>query len=95
MTKKEELLYFLQDNLFNPILNSPLASSELKFDFSAMLASIKDFSAEGIVLYFWTTMDHQEVHMVFSERLYHEASLDFSNFIEAFKSQFTYDWLLS
>lgn len=95
MTKKEELLYFLQDNLFKPILNSPLASSELKFDFSSMFTTIKDFSAEGIVLYFWTTMDHEEVHIVFSERLSYETSIDFPTFINEFKRQFTYDWLLT
>lgn len=95
MNKKEELLAFLNDELFNPILQSTHTSSELKYDFEQLLATISHFSVEGILIYFWTTMTHAEIKMIFSHRLEEEASLDFHSFLDQFRSYFTYEWLRS
>ena len=95
MSKKDELLHFLENRLFEPILSSPIASDELKYDFSSMKSTINQFSTEGILRYFWTTMTNDEVQMVFTDRLEDEAFIDFTAFLNDFKSYFTYDWLRS
>lgn len=95
MNKKEELLYFLQNHLFDPVLYSPFTSHELKYDFKSMLKMIQNFSAEGILLYFWTTMANEEVKMIFSHRLHEEGITDYDAILCQFKNRFTYDWLYS
>lgn len=95
MNKKEELLTFLNQQLFDPILQSPYASDELKCDFQHMLTTISNFSVEGILIYFWTTMTNSEMQMIFSHRLEEEVSLDFHLFLNTFNSYFTYEWLRS
>lgn len=95
MTKKEQLLDFLNTNLFDPILCSPYSSDELKYDFNYMYNTIKNFSVEGILIYFWTTMANSEVQMIFVHRLEEEDLLDFNKFLTQFKTYFTYEWLRS
>lgn len=95
MTKKEELLTFLNKKLFNPILQSPYASNELKHDFQHMSSTISTFSVEGILIYFWTTMTNVEAQMIFSNCLEDDDLLDFSSFLQEFKGYFTYEWLRS
>lgn len=95
MNKKQELLNFLQKELFNPIIDSPFISSELKYDFLTILETIKNFSAEGILLYVWNMMANDEVQMIFSNRLIDEGFYNYSDLLNTFKNHFTYEWLLS
>ena len=95
MNKKDELLDFLQKELFDPIINSPYASSELKYDFMTTLETLKNFSAEGILLYFWNMMASDEVQMIFSNRLIEEGFDNYTSLVNTFKNHFTYEWLLS
>lgn len=95
MDKKQELLDFLQEELFNPVINSPFVSSELKYDFITILDTIKHFSAEGILLYFWNMMANDEVQMIFSNRLMDEGFYNYTELLGTFKNHFTYEWLLS
>lgn len=94
MNKKQELLNFLQKELFNPIIDSPFISSELKYDFLSILETIKNFSAEGILLYVWNMMANDEVQMIFSNRLMDEGFYNYSDLLDTFKNHFTYEWLL-
>lgn len=95
MNKKQELLNYLQNELFNPIIYSPNTSAELKYDFITILDTITHFSAEGILLYFWNMMANDEVKMIFTNRLMDEGFYNYPELIENFKDHFTYDWLLS
>ncbi|PHV69393.1 hypothetical protein CS063_16050 [Sporanaerobium hydrogeniformans] len=95
MEKKQELLNFLQTELFNPIINSPYASETLKNDFNHMLSTLSLFSAEGILVYVWNMLANDEVQMIFDNRLLDEGFSNYHDVVHTFKSQFTYDWLLS
>lgn len=95
MNKKEELLNFLQQELFDPIIHSPCVSNELKYDFLTIANTLEKFSAEGILLYFWNMMANEEVQMIFSNRLMDEGFDHYPELIENFKNHFTYEWLLS
>lgn len=95
MNKKQELLDFLQKELFNPVIDSPYVSSELKYDFIGILNTLKNFSAEGILLYFWNMMANNEVQMIFSNRLMDEGFYSYPDLIHTFKDHFTYEWLSS
>ncbi len=93
--KKQELLNFLQAELFNPVISSPYASQALKDDFNHILSTLSLFSAEGILLYVWNMLANEEVQMVFDNRLLDEGFSNYHHAVNTFKSQFTYDWLLS
>ncbi|WP_069998741.1 hypothetical protein [Cellulosilyticum sp. I15G10I2] len=95
MNKKQELLDFLQAELFNPIIDSPYISPEIKYDFLTILDTLKNFSAEGILSYFWNMMANDEVQMIFSNRLMEEGFYNYPELVDTFKSHFTYEWLLS
>jgi hypothetical protein len=95
MNKKEEILCFLQKHLFDPVLCSPFTSHELKCDFKSMFKMLQNFSAEGILLFFWTTMANEEVKMIFSHRLHEEGITNYDAILCTFKNRFTYDWLYS
>ena len=95
MNKKQELLEFLQQELFNPIIDSPYVSLELKYDFITILDTLRNFSAEGILLYFWNMMANEEVQMIFSNRLMDEGFYNYPDLVTTFKNHFTYEWLLS
>ena len=95
MNKKQELLNFLQKELFNPVIDSPYSSEALKYDFVTILDTIKNFSAEGILLYVWNMMANDEVQMIFSNRLMDEGFYNYQELLSTFKNHFTYEWLLS
>lgn len=95
MDKKQELLDFLREELFNPVIDSPYTSSQLKYDFSHMLLLLKDFSAEGILLYVWNSLASTEVKMVLANRLMDEGFYNYDEILNTFKEHFTYEWLLA
>ena len=95
MEKKQQLLNFLHEELFNPILHSPYASSQLKHDFEHTEQMLKDFSAEGILFYIWNSFANKEVEMILSNRLMDEGFHSYEHVLNTFKHEFTYEWLLS
>lgn len=95
MDKKQELLNFLTAELFNPVLDSPYASPQLKYDFSHTLETLKSFSAEGILFYIWNTLANTESQMIWSNRLLDEGFYNYDHALSTFKQHFTYDWLSS
>lgn len=95
MDKKQQLINFLQDQLFNPVLHSPYASSQLKADFRSTLRLLEQFSAEGILCYIWNTLASAELEPVLAHRLEDEGFNNYHAILNTFKQRFTYDWLIS
>lgn len=95
MNKKQLLMDYLDSNLFIPIMYSPQASPQLKLDFEHTRALFSVLSAEGILNYVWNMLANDEVKMIFSNRLMDEGFFYYGQFLEEFKHEFTYDWLMS
>ncbi len=95
MNKKEQLLNFLDENLFNPIILAPYVSSQLKKDFSHTREMLKDFSAEGILYYMWNTFANKDSEIIISNRLMDEGFKLYDQVLTTFKQEFSYEWLLS
>ncbi len=95
MDKKQQLLNYLNNELFTPILQSPYTSSQLKYDFEHTRQTLQEFSAEGILFYVWNTFGSPELERVLSNRLIDEGFLNYGDALSTFKNQFTYEWLLS
>nr|WP_302598899.1 hypothetical protein [uncultured Cellulosilyticum sp.] len=95
MNKKQQLLNYLDENLFNPIISAPYASSQLKEDFSHTREVLKDFSAEGILYYIWNSFANKDTEAVISHRLMDEGFSSYNQVLDTFKQEFSYEWLIS
>lgn len=95
MDKKQQLLHYLDSELFAPVLHSPYASSSLKQDFKHTREILEDFSAEGILYYIWNNYANHDTQLLLSDRLLDEGFVNCNKTLDHFKTQFTYDWLLS
>ena len=95
MNKKQILIDYLDSNLFIPIMCSPHASDQLKYDFQHTRSLFNEFSAEGIINYVWNMLGNNEVKMILSNRLIDEGFYNYDQVIDTFKHEFTYDWLMS
>ncbi len=95
MSKKQQLLSFLNENIFDPIISAPYASSQLKNDFLCMREMLKDFSAKGILYFVWISLFNQENEIILCNRLIDEGFHFYKSVTDNFKENFSYEWLLS
>ncbi len=95
MDKKEQLLEYLNSHLFLPVLESPYASSQLKYDFEHTRQTLKEFSAEGILFYIWNSFANHEAQTILANRLLDEGFINYQYTLDEFKTEFTYEWLMS
>lgn len=56
MTKEQEILEYLEVNLFNPILKSPVAAERIKAATRGLRIRMKQRDAQGMIQYFWNTV---------------------------------------
>lgn len=93
--KKQLLIEYLDNNLFIPILHSPHASYQIKHDFQHMRDLLPIFSAQGILNFVWNMLANSETKVIFSNHLTDEGFDNYTQILDAFKNEFTYDWLMS
>jgi hypothetical protein len=56
MTKEQELMRYLHKKVFDPILDSPDAPSNIKSGVNLTIARMSRLSAEKMVQYFWSAL---------------------------------------
>ncbi|ADZ81784.1 hypothetical protein QTL86_18115 [Cellulosilyticum sp. ST5] len=95
MDKKQQLLQYLNSHLFLPVLESPYASSQLKYDFEHTRQTLEEFSAEGILFYIWNSFANSESQRILSNRLLDEGFINYEHTLDQFKNEYTYEWLMS
>lgn len=95
MSKKQQLLSYLNQNIFEPIISAPYASSQLKDDCLFMRKMLKDFSAKGILYFVWTTLIDKENEIILNNRLIDEGFDFYNSVMDNFKKKFSYEWLIS
>lgn len=93
MTKEQEVLTFLYNDFFNPVLSSKRTSEELKKNIQDTMLALSDRSAEGIIRYFWSTIAGDEMRTILIKRLEEEGFLEFDKIINKFKMHFNEEWL--
>ena len=75
MTKEEELLAFLHEHVFDPILNSPDASRPLKSGVRLTITRMQQRDTAGMVQYYWSAIIGTERSTSFARQMREEASL--------------------
>lgn len=95
MTKKDEILEFLSENVFDPILTSKTASKELKAGVNLTIARLKQRDAVGIAQYFWAAIAGTDRSTKFAKRMKDEGFTRFEEVRKKFKKKFDDEWLSS
>ncbi len=95
MTKEEEIMQFLEKNVFDPILNSDDASKELKQGVRYTIMRMKQRDAKGMLSYYWSSVVGTERSTQFARLMKKEGFARFEEIIEEFRERFNDKWLRS
>jgi len=93
MTKEEEVMDFLNEKVFNPILESPTASGGTKIGVKYTIMRMKKLNAVGMVKFFWHAISGTDRSINFAERLKDEGHDRFEDMLEEFRVRFDGKWL--
>ena len=92
MTKEEEVMEFLHQRVFDPILNSKEAPAKLKSGVNLTIGRMNRLSAAKMVQYFWSALKTDNA-IAFSEKLKAEGLPRFEDVSEEFGHKFDDEWL--
>lgn len=56
MTKEDEIMAFLDENVFEPILSSDKASERLKSGVRLTIMRLRERDANGMMQYYWSAI---------------------------------------
>ena len=92
MTKEEELMLFLHEKVFDPILNSKDAPANIKSGVNLTIARMNKLDAEKMIQYFWSALATDNA-ISFSKRVKAEGLPRFEDVFEDFRDRFNEEWL--
>ena len=95
MNQEEEILNFLHENVFNPILNSDSASNSLKKGVRYTIMRMNERDAKGIISYYWSAVIGTEKSTNFARQMREEGFTRFEEVIDTFRDRFNDAWLRS
>ena len=93
--KKTEILSFLHEHVFDPILHSDVASNDLKQGIRLTIVRMSERDASGIVSYFWSAVIGTEKSTTFARKMRQEGFIRFEEIIEPFRNRFNNAWISS
>ena len=95
MSKEDEIMEFLKQNVFDPILNSQDASNSLKKGVRYTIMRMRERNAVGMVAYYWSAIVGTERSTEFARMMRNEGFVRFEEVIDEFRDRFNDDWLSS
>ena len=95
MSKEEEIMDFLHEKVFDPILDSSKASRELKKGVNLTIMRLNERNAVEMVHYFWSAIVGTEKSIGFAARMKKEGFTRFEEILEEFRIKFDNNWLKS
>ena len=93
MTKEQELMAFLHQKVFDPILNDPRASHQIKSGVNLTIGRMNRLSAEKMVQYFWSALATENA-VSFARHLEAEGFPRFEDVAPEFSRRFDQNWLM-
>lgn len=89
MTKEQEILSFLEEKMFRPILNSPASSERFKTATRGLHLRMKQRDAQGMIQYFWSTVvDSRAKHASYGRIIQNEKFPEFEDVVNEFRLRF-------
>ncbi len=92
-SKKEEVLEYLNLNVFQPILDSTFASDELKRGIRYTMMRLQERDAIGIIHYYWSAVSGTDRSIKFAGQMKKEGFIRFEELLEEFREKFNDKWL--
>lgn len=92
MSKEEELMNFLHERVFDPILNSEEAPANIKAGVNLTIGRMNQLSAEKMVHYFWSALATDNA-IAFSKKMKAEGLPRFEDVLEEFRDKFNNAWI--
>ncbi|WP_316235098.1 MULTISPECIES: hypothetical protein [unclassified Bradyrhizobium] len=86
--KEQQIMEFLHERVFDPILNSTTASSDLKQGIRLTINRMMSRDAAGMVHYFWAAIKGTDRSIGFSARMRSEGFERFEEALEEFRIRF-------
>lgn len=91
--KEQELMDYLHSHVFDPILQSPTASQELKAGIRLTINRMKQRDAVGMLSYYWAALKGTERSIGFAARMEKEGFDRFEEVMIDFRVRFDDRWL--
>ena len=95
MTKEQEIMEFLHEKVFDPVLNSKEASGKLKSGVNLTIARLNKLTAEKMVQYYWSAVSGTDRSIGFAKSMKDENFMRFEEVLEEFREKFTDKWIRS
>jgi len=95
MSKEEEILAFLSSKVFDPILDSKVASRQVKAGVNYTIMRLQQLDANGMVRYFWSAIAGTDNSVRFSRFMKDEGFVRFEDIADEFAKRFNDEWLKS
>jgi len=86
--REQEIMGFLHERVFDPILNSPNASRSLKSGVRLTIARMEKRSAEMMIQYYWNAILGTERSVEFSADMRQAGFARFEELIDEFRQRF-------
>jgi len=93
MSKEQEIMQFLHESVFDPILNSQTSSNELKQGVRMTIVRMNQRDAEGMISYYWSAIIGTERSTRFASQMRQEGFTRFEEVIDEFRDRFNDNWL--
>lgn len=93
--KEAELMKFLEERVFNPILQSTTASRGLKNGVRLTMMRMNRRDAAGMVAYYWSAVVGTERSTSFARQMRKEKFTRFEECIDEFRDRFDDAWVKS
>ena len=91
--KEREIMSFLHERVFDPILASPQASADLKKGTRFTIKRMEQLRAAGMIKYYWSAIVGTDPSIAFAARLRQEGFDRFEEAVEEFRVRFDDRWL--
>lgn len=86
--KEQEIMDFLHERIFGPVLASPDASASLKSGIRLTMTRMEQRDAAGMVQYYWSAIIGTERSIGFAARMREEGFTRFEEALEEFRLRF-------
>jgi len=93
MTKEEEIMAFLHERVFDPILQSPKASESIKHGVRLTITRMWQRDAAGMITFYWSAIVGTDRSIDFAGQLREAGFTRFEDVIDDFRKRFPDAWL--
>lgn len=92
MTKEEELMGYLHEKVFDPILTSQEVPANIKSGVNLTIGRMNQLSAEKMIQYYWSALSTDNA-ISFAKKMKLEGLPRFEDVLEEFRDRFNESWL--